>query len=130
MKRLASSIHTIHRPLTRSYRLPIPNAHKASTRPSPIEQGDLEDASSSEELENDFEETPRVTQAVPPHLEGPDESPSETAAAPQHEYEGTPATIRLHRRIRLAEKLKEVFELDGIHEVLAGMFHFIITTQF
>ncbi len=94
-----------------------------------MEQGDLEDASSSEELENDFEETPRVTQAVSLHLEGPDESPSETAAS-QHKYDGTPATIRFHRRIRLAEKLKEVFELDGIHEVLAGMhIHFITMTQ-
>lgn len=85
-----------------------------------MEQGDFERAS-SEELENDFEETPRIAQAVPSHLEGPDECPTKIAATSSQEIGGTSATIRLHRRIRLAEKLKEVFELDGIHEVLAGM---------
>lgn len=30
------------------------------------------------------------------------------------------ATIRLNRRARLAEKLRDVFELEGIDQVLAG----------
>jgi hypothetical protein len=31
------------------------------------------------------------------------------------------ATIRLQRRMHLAEKLKQVFEIEDIHEVLTGM---------
>lgn len=34
---------------------------------------------------------------------------------------GSMATVRLHRRARLAEKLKEVYDLDGIREVWAGV---------
>lgn len=30
------------------------------------------------------------------------------------------ATVRLQRRARLAEKLRDIFELDGIEEVWAG----------
>jgi sterol 3beta-glucosyltransferase len=33
---------------------------------------------------------------------------------------GTMVTVRIQRRARLAEKLKEVFDLDGIQEVWAG----------
>jgi sterol 3beta-glucosyltransferase len=33
---------------------------------------------------------------------------------------GTMATVRIQRRARLADKLKEVFELEGIEEVWAG----------
>jgi hypothetical protein len=32
------------------------------------------------------------------------------------------ATIRLQRRVRLAEKLRDVFELEGIKEVWAGAY--------
>jgi hypothetical protein len=34
---------------------------------------------------------------------------------------GSMATVRIQRRVRLAEKLKQVFDLDGIEEVWAGM---------
>lgn len=35
---------------------------------------------------------------------------------------GSMATVRLQRRAGLAAKLKDVFDLDGIEEVWAGMF--------
>lgn len=120
MKRLASSIHAIHRPLARSLRVPIPHAFKAGPRSSPAASEELEDVSSDEDLENDFEETPRLPEAVPSHLAADAELPESAEGGLSQEHPGGLATIRLDRRMRLAEKLKDVFELDGINEVLAG----------
>jgi len=80
----------------------------------------LEDVSSDDDLENDFEETPRLQEAAPSHLAADAELPKTAEERLSQEHPGGLATIRLHRRMRLAEKLKDVFELDGIDEVLAG----------
>lgn len=39
---------------------------------------------------------------------------------------GSMATVRVQRRAKLASKLREVFDLDDIHEVVAGLFFYII----
>ena len=118
VKRLASSLHTIHRPLARSQRVPIPNAFKHNARPSKKRPVDLGDTSEEEDIQNDFEVTPRITDASPSQFIN-DSITAEEGPAQEH---GTSlATIRIHRRIHLAEKLKQVFELDDIHEVLSGM---------
>jgi sterol 3beta-glucosyltransferase len=78
----------------------------------------------------DFEETPRLTHSRPApvhrrvHSERgtqntePNITSSLTRIAPSRA--GSMTTVRLQRRVGLAEKLREVFELDGIEEVRAG----------
>lgn len=116
VKRLASSIHTIHRPLARSQRLPIPTASNETHAAVPA---DLPDISSEEEIENDFEEETTPTSAIET-MRGSSKIAEHRPIPPPHERAGSMATIRLHRRARLADKLREVFELDDISEVLAG----------
>jgi sterol 3beta-glucosyltransferase len=115
VKRLASSIHTIHRPLARTQSVPIPNAFKPNAK---MKRVDLEDVSSEDDIENDFEDTPRIAVAIPSQFA----KVSTTAEESLEQENGAPLpTIRLHRRMHLAEKLKQVFELEDIHEVLTGL---------
>jgi sterol 3beta-glucosyltransferase len=84
----------------------------------------LEDISASEEdLENDFEETPRLPNYVPLQQAADATVPSgkESPFNAMRDRAGSMATVRLHRRARLAEKLKEIYELDDIREVWAGV---------
>jgi sterol 3beta-glucosyltransferase len=83
----------------------------------------------SEELEaEDFERTPRPSGSVPDYVQelssppaetlgGSNDLPKRTAMA----RSGSMATVRLQRRAKLAEKLKDVFELKDIDEVWAEM---------
>jgi len=82
-----------------------------------------------EELEaEDFERTPRPSGSVPDYVQELSTSPVGTpdgsnilprrTAMPRS---GSMATVRLQRRAKLAEKLKEVFELKDIDEVWAEM---------
>jgi sterol 3beta-glucosyltransferase len=125
VKRLASSLHTIHRPFARSQRVPIPNAFNPSAHPPKKKRVDLDDTSSEEEIENDFEDTPRIAGAAPSQFIKDSATAEE---GPAQEHGASLATIRLHRRMHLAEKLKQVFELDDIHEVLSGM-HFVASIR-
>lgn len=133
---LASSIHTIYRPLARSrkrspvqQRLQIPE-HTADTDPLSEEPFE-EDSDAAEDFE--VEATPRPPDAQPPILY--DEPKPMTSfpppAFPQTATErvkvmtrartGSMATVRLQRRVKLAEKLKQVFDLPAIEEVRAEM---------
>jgi hypothetical protein len=80
--------------------------------------------SSEEQDAEDFEEaTPRPPYAerpVPLHERLQQQSESMTIP-PSMMRSGSMATVRIQRRVRLAEKLKQVFDLDGIEEVWAGM---------
>ncbi|KAJ7356944.1 glycosyltransferase family 1 protein [Mycena albidolilacea] len=129
--RLASSIHTIYRPLARSQRLnqpgsgprrkPLPQQHMAVS-----EEEDATQGSSEEQDAEDFEEpeaTPR-----PPYAERPtplherlQQQTDIVKLPPSMMRSGSMATVRVQRRVRLAEKLKQVFDLDGIDEVWAEM---------
>jgi sterol 3beta-glucosyltransferase len=111
--------------------------HVSSSQPfSPLseEEADSEgtvgtDAEDIEELEEDFEQTtprpPDVRRLTPSqHTLSVSATrqvgDSSAALRPSLSRSGTMATVRMQRRVRLAEKLKEVFDLDGIQEVLAG----------
>ncbi|CAA7259988.1 unnamed protein product [Cyclocybe aegerita] len=122
--RLSSSIHTIHRPLARSHRAPVPIPSKSSLREDSMEEDILEDITSEDDNENDFEETPRIPDSVPTHLHPTQDSEAVARLKPfeaMRERAGSLATIRLHRRTRLAQKLKEVYDLEDIQEVWAEM---------
>lgn len=129
MNRLSSSIHTIHRPLARSQRINIPIPSTLSHKQTAFEEDTLEDAlspSDEDELENDFEESSRPPDDALQRLNrGSEIAQAAPTTAPfnaMRERTGSMATVRLHRRARLAEKLKEVYDLDDIKEVWAGMF--------
>jgi hypothetical protein len=85
--------------------------------------------SSDEELEaEDFERTPRPSDPIPEYVQeltsSPVGTPGESNVLPRRTVmtrSGSMATVRLQRRARLAEKLKDVFELKDIDEVWAEM---------
>lgn len=97
--------------------MPIPNAFKPSAKKKRV---DLEDVSSEDDIENDFEDTPRIAGAVPSQF-------AKVSTTAEQENGTSLPTIRLHRRMHLAEKLKQVFELEDIHEVLTGMRSFFFS---
>lgn len=127
---LASSIHTIYRPLARSKRgkqlralSPLPRASKLEPVIDRDETPRPEEAVVSDE--DDFE-PPDDTQEA--SFEGSQselpsassESSRDEHGRPQPSRSGSMGTVKLQRRSRLAEKLREVFELQGIHQVVAG----------
>ena len=112
--------------MARSHRVNIPNPPKPSSRQLPLLEDPLEDVSAfDEDLETDFEETPRFPDDVSLHAQqGTDATGPSGKGSPSNamrDRAGSMATVRLHRRARLAEKLKEVYDLDDIREVWAGM---------
>lgn len=137
---LASSIHTIYRPLARSRRGDTQRRSRASNL-SALSDNDNEDAQpsqepepimSEEEIEEDFEPTaPGPSEQQPelyvPSLRKPLDTLPELEALDTNTQRrsqtrsGSMATVKLQRRARLAEKLRGVFELEDIHEVIAGM---------
>lgn len=140
--RMASSIHTIYRPLARSRRqsITIPTLKPLrTTSPVTEEEPTSSDADDEDDLENeDFEEesTPRppdaqfsMQKSIPimaqqhHHLAKASTLPSGSSIGPHmlSSRSGSMATVRLQRRAQLAEKLKDVFELNAIDEVWAGM---------
>ncbi|KAI0374478.1 hypothetical protein BV20DRAFT_1118483 [Pilatotrama ljubarskyi] len=138
VNRLTSSIHAIYRPLARFRR----GEPSSSTRPSAKGHqlptvSDTEDSSapedhpmSDEDTEGDFEPSAlgQVMDASHAGRASPEPIPGlDASAAEMHTSEratsrsASMATVRQNRRTQLAEKLREVFELDNIHEVVAEM---------
>ncbi|KAG2155467.1 glycosyltransferase family 1 protein [Suillus clintonianus] len=130
--RMASSIHAIYRPVARSRRTEASLSSRVAL-PSPEEghegsDGDLDVTGLSEEDADaeDFEAaTPRPADTQKPAL-ALQELP--TAYRPgvvmrrrASSHAGSITTVKVGRRARLAEKLKEIFELDAIDEVLAEL---------
>ncbi|OAX44896.1 glycosyltransferase family 1 protein [Rhizopogon vinicolor AM-OR11-026] len=129
---MASSIHAIYRPVARSKkteanlssRLVLPSqatGHEGS-------DGDLDATSPSEEDADteDFEATtprppdvqkPELAAAQPPTAYRPGVFMRRRASS----HAGSITTVKIGRRVLLAEKLKGIFELDAIDEVLAEM---------
>ncbi|KAF7784577.1 CAZyme family GT1 [Agaricus bisporus var. burnettii] len=119
---LASSIHAIHRPLARSRKRDLPGK-------SPLAETVAEETEnylSDEEVEHDFEEPktfeerPALIQSQSLPLPG-NHGMNASMSLFTNTRRETMSTIRSHRRTRLAEKLRDVFELEGIQEVLAEM---------
>ena len=124
---LASSIHTIYRPLARS-RSRRGTSHTLAALDTHDEVTSETEGvpSSPEDLEaEDFERTPRVESSVPPYARQTMQASTVAASiVPQRiamSRTGSMATVRLQRRAKLAEKLKEVFDLHDIDEVWAEM---------
>lgn len=128
---MASSIHAIYRPVARSRRTEA-SLSSRTVLPSPEEghessDGDLDGICLSEEDADaeDFEAaTPR-----PEDVPKPEHATSELPMAFRpgvhmrrraSSHAGSITTVKVDRRARLAEKLKEIFELNAIDEVLAG----------
>jgi hypothetical protein len=79
--------------------------------------------SSDENEAEDFEETPRAAYAESPTAlhERAQLKNDNMTIPPSMMRSGSMATVRIQRRVRLAEKLKEVFDLEAIEEVWAGL---------
>ncbi|KAH7340399.1 hypothetical protein B0J17DRAFT_595429 [Rhizoctonia solani] len=133
---LASSIHTIHRPVAHS-RLATPSfnqsIHYGLNPPQEVAEDyfsnplsgdeddglrDFDDATTSEGLPNPFKDPPRMRLQLPadkqPKPEGRKRMPPPSRTASM-------ATVRMKRRVKLADKLKEVFGIPEIKEVVAEM---------
>lgn len=121
---MASSIHTIYRPIAR-LRRSTARDHRRSGLPSHpedplsgITSEDDDHATRSEDEADDFEMTTPRPAATPTAAAAP------PIALSRSLRQGSMATVRLQRRAMLAEKLREIFELDDIEEVRAGVFPF------
>jgi len=140
-ERLASSIHAIHRPLARSRKLSVPGSNPgSSTLYTPVEEEGSDTLLSEDEAEaEDFEETPRPPSPRPAHIHHA-HSEMPTQSNERHitsslsriipSRVGSMTTVRFQRRAGLAEKLREVFELDGIEEVRAGALSCTYTIEY
>ncbi|KAH7883851.1 glycosyltransferase family 1 protein [Phlebopus sp. FC_14] len=128
---MASSIHAIYRPVARSRRtdnLILPSVRRLPREEVPESSYTDTGMNIVSEDVDDFEATtPR-----PPDTERPDSlaTPVPPAMAVQFgtairrrtaSRTGSMATVKVNRRVRLAEKLKEIFELQAINEVMAEM---------
>ncbi|KAJ3718409.1 hypothetical protein C8R42DRAFT_697487 [Lentinula raphanica] len=134
---MASSIHTIYRPVARSRRMSLSSrTHSRTHIPtlSPTYSSDEIVQSDEEPDADDFEETtPKAPETTtPPHLQlrsvsyvtqkqlSSSQLP-DTIAMTRATRSGSMATVRLQRRTKLAEKLRDIFEIDGIEEVHAEL---------
>jgi sterol 3beta-glucosyltransferase len=119
---LASSIHTIYRPLARSRRRNVSSARRKAFVPDEqvAEEPGPEDPLESDEGE-DFEDSLPEAAAAGHNVTLHSPTTSHSFLRPPASRTGSLNTIRLQRRVRLAEKLREVFELPDIGEVYAGM---------
>lgn len=94
-----------------------------TTSPVAEEDATSEDAS-EDEIEQDFDNTPRPTHASPGHVRQQSQDNS-LSLRPTSDRHGSSSTLKSqHRRERLADKLREIFELEGIHEVWAGELYY------
>lgn len=126
---MASSIHTIYRPLARSRRMSTSRRPTIPEHPSSSEgEGEDPTASDGETDDEDFEATPTIPHSSKPlalrqSTLGRETSP-ETALPARMKLTrsrtGSMATVRIQRRTKLAEKLKQIFDLPGIEEVSSG----------
>lgn len=119
--------------MARSRRFTVPDprrsglhAHSAASEVE-LESDEALGSDDDNEAEEDFElPTPRLPAAAkPPLLQDKMISSLQevhgSRMPPSIMRQGSMATVRIQRRVRLAEKLRDVFELDGIEEVWAGM---------
>ena len=135
---LASSIHTIHRPIARSKKYAPPTSLRSSDvkgkQKLTILSSEEEDGNSSDDDAEDFETTPIDSR----HIQLPSVGRDSVVTTERHvssekmdhlaqlrrsmTRSASLATVRIQRRARLAEKLKEVFGVNEINEVIAGMY--------
>ncbi len=126
--RLTSSIHTIHRPVARSRRVAAPSNALRPFKEQATEDDSDGDGPDEEPEDEDFEDgAPKIPVTTTLHPAAQRAGPSvprgvdPRASRIVPSRTGSTATVRLQRRTRLAEKLRDVFQLEGIEEVVAGM---------
>ncbi|KAI0932598.1 hypothetical protein AcW2_001180 [Taiwanofungus camphoratus] len=136
---MASSIHTIYRPVARSKRLDLPaffSRSRGFKLPKVVDNEDIlrtgEPVMSDDDMEEDFEPNTSTTsdfnrsvnkrsQRVPPELSAEPNGSQADNGRRRASRSGSIGTVKLQRRARLAEKLRDVFDLTGIQEVIAEM---------
>ncbi|KAI0757283.1 hypothetical protein C8Q80DRAFT_1265234 [Daedaleopsis nitida] len=140
VNRLTSSIHAIYRPLARLRRSDASApSHRAARSPDLPSLFDTEDTLtpddnlvSDEDTEGDFEPGVRgfITDRNHSGRQSPETIPDLDTSTPDmtpatryrdNSRAGSMATVRQNRRVQLAEKLRDVFDLHDITEVLAEM---------
>ncbi|KAI8995413.1 hypothetical protein BD414DRAFT_435240 [Trametes punicea] len=141
VNRLTSSIHAIYRPVARSRRGQGSSFLHGSAKGQPLPTvSDSEESAASDEhavseedMEGDFEpaETPQrlhpshTGRMSPEPIPGFDTTPDvpevHTTRERTTSRSGSMATVRQNRRSQLAEKLRDVYELNDINEVVAEM---------
>jgi sterol 3beta-glucosyltransferase len=130
-----SSIHTIHRPVARSKRHVLPPFFHAPAHAQGA-SGETDEPGSPAAPDDDFEADGASASASAELPVDPQRSAHDAlalimdpaGAAPGGEaprrnaktHTGNMATVRMKRRAGLADKLRDVFELPGITEVIAG----------
>ena len=138
---MTSSIHAIYRPLARFKRGEASGSNNRAARSpdlpsvSDSEEAPQPDSSvvSDEETEGDFETGAGEPITAPSHSgrDSPETIPDLESSIPSvstatrrrgraASQSGSITTVRYDRRAQLAEKLRGVFELDNINEVVAG----------
>lgn len=128
---MASSIHTIYRPLARSRKEKLPPQRRKQGKVSSLSDAEDDVATeepilSEEDIDEDFEPTSsrnaqRAKQSLHISLPPlPELDASELSNTPHPTRSGSMGTVKLQRRAKLAEKLREVFNVQGIEEVVAG----------
>lgn len=141
VNRLTSSIHAIYRPLARLRRgEPSASSHRVAKTPDLPSLSDNEDVPRSddplvldEDTEGDFEplvgglitDTIHSGRISPETIPDLDSSAPDISASTRNRTtnrSGSMVTVRQNRRAQLAQKLRDVFDLDDIHEVVAGNF--------
>lgn len=88
-----------------------------------LEEAAQDDASQSDDdIEHDFEDTPRSRDETLSQSKRHQVTAARELSPPDalRNRQGSMATVKSSRRARLAEKLKEVYDLEDIQEVLAG----------
>ena len=140
MNRLTSSIHAIYRPLARLRRERTAGSSRAAKTPDLPSVSDGEDTQqpddtlvSDGEAEGDFESPAEGLVTDPSHSGrmSPETIPDLDTSVPSMpavarreratSRSGSMATVRQDRRAQLAEKLRDVFDLGNINEVVAGI---------
>ena len=135
---MASSIHAIYRPVARSRRKdisrPVPPGKIFPAQRDEAYRAERDINLTSDDDADDFEAaTPRPVNSQEYSGAG-NLPPSTVQLGPAirrrvSSRAGSMTTVKATRRTRLAEKLKEIFDLEAITEVLAGLYFRLLLGQ-
>jgi sterol 3beta-glucosyltransferase len=121
--RMASSIHAIHRPVARSQRRERASKGKGKMAQeifmSDTEEEERHYPTILSEEEDDFD-PPTIPADSPTPLNPTPSTPASRRLLQRFSTTGSIATIRVKRRSQLADKLRDIFDLNGIQQVVAG----------
>lgn len=127
-KPISSSIHALYRPIARSRKNTPATAGTLRADGGyfpemPTTLPPEEDDEAGEDDDSDFEQTfipPTPNTITANRLEKFSRDAKEPGHPSKYARSGSLATVRIMRRARLASKLKEIFEIKDIEEVVAG----------